>query len=149
MFKSKRLDPETIISASDSELIRLGVTTIGNCIRLCDLYKEHITGSRSPGTSGLTARTAREERLAQFNPRSINIRRRLGSSSRDNKKKKTSTSNRSWTVQFVCLADRFATKPPASVEKQILYKAGLGLKKIKLEVEDNKTEVTIQWDLFD
>lgn len=39
------------------------------------------------------------------------------------------------------LADRLATKTPTSVKKRILCKAGLGLKKIKLGLEDNETEV--------
>jgi hypothetical protein len=46
-----------------------------------------------------------------------------------------------WTPTFVCLADSTSSKAPSSVDKQILYKAGLGVKKIKLDLEDNEQTV--------
>ena len=42
---------------------------------------------------------------------------------------------------MVCLADRLAYKVPTAAEKQVLFKAGLGLKKIKFEVDDDKEAV--------
>jgi hypothetical protein len=41
----------------------------------------------------------------------------------------------------VCLADRLAYKVPTASEKQILFKAGLGLKRIKFDVDDNEEAV--------
>ena len=63
---------------------------------------------------------------------------------------KNSTSNRSkrsakgspWTPTFVCLVDSASSKAPSSVDKQILYKAGLSVKK-KLDLEDNEQLKTI------
>lgn len=42
---------------------------------------------------------------------------------------------------FVCLADRHSVKTPSSLEKQILYKVGLALKKIKLDPDDEEDTV--------
>ena len=43
-----------------------------------------------------------------------------------------------WTGQFMCLSDCHAKTPE---EKQVLQKAGLGLKKIKFSVEDDEVAV--------
>ena len=42
---------------------------------------------------------------------------------------------------MVCLADRLAYKVPTAAEKQLLFKAGLGLKKIKFDVDDDEEAV--------
>ena len=87
----------------------------------------------------------REERSLLFAPR----RARRGSS------RTTSTTStgrsvlschkkpgsKTWTATFVCTADRLATKLPNSTQKQILQKAGLGFKRIKLDLEDNENQV--------
>ena len=49
--------------------------------------------------------------------------------------------NYTWTGQFMYLSDCHAKKIPTSAEKQVLQKAGLGLKKIKFGVEDDKVAV--------
>jgi len=41
----------------------------------------------------------------------------------------------------LCLADLFCFETPTSVEKQILFKDGLGLKKIKIDLEDDANAV--------
>lgn len=43
--------------------------------------------------------------------------------------------------QFVCLADRTRTKLPTPSEKQVLHNAGLGLKKISFDIDDDETDV--------
>ena len=54
-FVEERIRPENIISLNDDELVRLGVTTIGDRIRLCDRCKDESTSSRAstsrPSTS--------------------------------------------------------------------------------------------------
>ncbi len=42
----------------------------------------------------------------------------------------------------MCLAERLAAKLPNASEKQILSKAGLGVKKIKFEIDDDEETVT-------
>ena len=67
-FDAEKIEPDNVISASDSELTRLGVSTIGDRIRLRDLCSR--AGERAdlkvPSVS--TSRN-REDRLALFNPR--------------------------------------------------------------------------------
>ena len=46
-----------------------------------------------------------------------------------------------WRATFVCLADRLATKVPTATEKQVLQKAGLGIKKIKFEINSDEKAV--------
>lgn len=67
---------------------------------------------------------------------------RSSSSGRGRKRKSACPqSQRQWSFQFVCLADKYSFKTPSSLEKQILFKAGLGLKKIKLDPIDDEDTV--------
>lgn len=134
-FNDEKVEVDTVISASDSELARLGVCTIGDRIRLRNLCKA--TKQEDSEVSHASTSKNREERLALFNPR----RQGRGASGSDSKRRKTATKSKLWTAHFVCLADRFCFKTPTSVEKQILFKAGLGLKKIKLDLEDDENAV--------
>ena len=134
-FNDEKVEVDTVISASDSELARLGVCTIGDRIRLRNLCKAR--KQEDSEVSHASTSKNREERLALFNPR----RQGRGASGSDSKRRKTTTKSKLWTAHFVCLADRFCFKTPTSVEKQILFKAGLGLKKIKLDLEDDENTV--------
>ncbi len=64
-FQAQRVEPETVLAASDNELVRLGVTTIGERIRIREACKKKVEADR-PSTSGTAAR---EERSSIFNPR--------------------------------------------------------------------------------
>ena len=55
--------------------------------------------------------------------------------------KKKAVAKWSWTVSFVCVADLHQSKIPTSTEKQVLFQAGLGVKKIKLDLEDDEQSV--------
>lgn len=79
----------------------------------CEARKEHFIPTKEEGEGG----------------------RRSASSGRG-KKWKNSCPQRTWTVQFVCLASRFANKTPTTTEKRVLHQAGLGCKKIKLLADD-------------
>lgn len=46
---------------------------------------------------------------------------------------------RTWTATFICLAERNQMKVPTSMEREVLFKAGLGYKKIQLCEEDKLT----------
>ena len=139
-FQGQRMEPQTVLDASDQELIRLGVCTIGDRIRLRDACKKKIN-EETPSTSHASA--ARVERLSIFNPRRHNSRTqarvaaRSTTTSASGSKRKTSA----WTPTFVCLADCAASKTPSSVEKEILFSAGLGVKKIKLDLQDDEQTV--------
>ena len=100
-FRAQRMEPQSTLAASDQELVRLGVTTIGDRIRLRDACKKKIDDDAALLNQ---QSAAGEERLSIFNPR---------------RHKPT----------FFCLADSTASKTPSAIEKQILFKTGLGLKK--------------------
>ncbi len=44
-------------------------------------------------------------------------------------------------MNIVCLSDRLSVKVPNAHEKQILHAAGLGSKKIKLDMDDDEQTV--------
>ena len=48
---------------------------------------------------------------------------------------------RTWTGQFMCLSSPYTSKVPNFPEKQVLYKAGLGMKKIKFFSDDGEEDV--------
>ena len=158
-FNDERIEPELIVAMTDAELTRLGVTTIGDRVRLrsiCrkkkDIYTENestsSTNAVAPSSSDavasssvslagssdvVSAASVAMERARLFNPRySRNLSR---------KRKATVGANRTWTAQFFCLADRNQSKIPNASTKQILHNAGLGLKKIKLHLNDSEEQV--------
>ena len=140
-FKAEKIDENVAATLSDNELIRLGVATIGDRARFRQLCRKHCgSGPDSVGqieggegrSSGLqvSRSIALRERALLFNSRSSR-----GRQSQKNEKKRT------WTATFVCLADRLATKVPTATEKQVLQKAGLGIKKIKFEIDSDEKAV--------
>ena len=83
-FDAEKIDPDNVISASDSRLTRLGFSTIGNRIRLRDLCSRAVERADFEVPSVSTSRN-REERLASFNAR----RRGRGACGSDSKRRKT------------------------------------------------------------
>ena len=143
-FADEKIDPHVILAMSDSSLMRLGVETLGDRVRLKENCKQFADGERRTNvasTSSVGSSQAQqliEERRRLFQPYSS--RREKGSGTSKSAKRKN-PSRRTWTGQFVCLADRQACRVPSSSEKQILQQAGLGLKKIKFFVDENEEEV--------
>ena len=133
-FSEERVDLDVLVSLNDNELVRLGVNTIGERVRLRELCRKKLADSQ-PGTQSRSSVLAQERSLL-FAP-STSTSRRTTSTER----KKKNTKKRPWTVQFMCLADRYSSKVPTSSQKQILYKAGLGIKKIKLDLDDDEQTV--------
>lgn len=134
-FQEERIDPEIVISMSDEELSRLGVSTMGDRIRLrsaCRGKGGFEVENTSPSISTVSAATVASERARLFNPRQRGSNR---------KRKAPQRSGRTWTAQFICLANRLQTVIPSASEKQTLNDAGLGLKKIKFSAEDDETQV--------
>ncbi len=70
-FQAQRMELHTTLAACDQELVRLGVSTIGDRIRLRDTCKRKVEED-TPSTSQVSG--AREERLSIFNPRRHNNR---------------------------------------------------------------------------
>ena len=138
-FARERMEPETVLSASDADLERLGVDTIGQRIRIRELCSKEMEQQQS----GTLAALVQQERSLLFTPSTCAYGGR-GRSRNARSGRGTGTARRKgqpWTPQFVCLANRFSTKVPSNTEKQILMEAGLGIKKIKLDLEDEEMAV--------
>ena len=147
VFRRERIVALIVQSMSDEEIERRGVTAIGDRVRLRELCKEDegkssrsSFGSRSVGSASTSrngevplAYAVLEERMRLFNPR--------GPRSQSKSRSKKHPYPRTWTVHFVCLADRYQCTTPSAVEKQTLHKAGLGVKKIKLLLDDDASAV--------
>lgn len=130
-FEAERIEPELVSSMSDGNLANLGVSTIGDRVRLRELcIKTTLENNEDkiddrPTLSANYRERVREEQNLLFQPSSSS----LGSNrSGRGRKCKNAAPQRTWTVHFVCLADKYSIKTPNSAEKQILHKAGLGLK---------------------
>ncbi|XP_070550716.1 uncharacterized protein [Ptychodera flava] len=143
-FQEQKIESTTILSLTDGELTRLGVTTIGDRVRLRELCSPEASSEYSPndttgsgtstttsGSASLTASTSRirRERSFLFSPHQNPAEHRRNRGNRAKKCKRT------WTGQFVCLADRNASSVPSSEIKQILTRAGLGLKRLTFDSE--------------
>lgn len=120
-FKEERIDPESVAALTDQDLSRLGVQTIGDRVRLRTLCQRKLADEEAQNSQNLTTSAILQERSTLF---------ALGSTSRKasgSKRKDAGRPKRTWTVQFICLADRYSTRVPTTTERQILHKAGLGL----------------------
>ena len=137
-FQAERVDPEVVACMSDGNLASLGVSTIGERIRLREICAKSLRKGEDDGHDERKndRERVREEQTYLFQPN------RSSCTGRGKKKKSACRqSQRQWSFQFVCLADKYSFKTPYSLEKQILYKAGLGLKKIKLDPDDDEGTV--------
>jgi len=150
-FIEENIDLDVICQASDSELIRLGVSTLGERIRLREVCKKLLSNSAVPGPGPASSSSSviplssssnssrlenLQERRSLFTSYNHNSRSRGG---RRNARKRPVS--RSWTVSFFCLANKFAFKVPNNSEKVTLKNAGLGFKKIKLDLSDGEEDV--------
>ncbi|XP_070581505.1 uncharacterized protein [Ptychodera flava] len=152
-FLDERVDPKVVISLSDGQLERLGVSTIGDRSRLRSKCESTVApdesaaeeanvsdpiASSSVGLRSNLRRNISRERTLLFTPSRIsavnNVRR--GRTRRDIKQKV-----RSWTATFLCLADRNTERAPSMPEKVILNNAGLGIKKIRFNADDDEETV--------
>ncbi|CAC5359836.1 unnamed protein product [Mytilus coruscus] len=169
-FETEKIDLQTCMSLNDTQLIRLGVNTMGDRLRLNerirselskdDELKESIAGtsdlsSRSQPTS--LARGILRQRNILFGKRKNNSKKRSsslanfdtddnkaeleGGQSKGKSKKKAKYTNRTWTVTVVCLSNKNADKVPSPTEKDNLFKAGLGSKKIKFHADDMERDL--------
>ena len=145
------MDFDVIMSASHEDLIRLGVRTSGDIVRLRDtcrrVYKrsstsisledKHRTSSNRPG---------REERALLFSPSVSSTgtgERRTGSQRRQSRANGISNNRKrkvdyTWTGQFMCLSDCHAKKYQHQQKNKCYRRRVWGLKKIKFSVEDDE-----------
>ena len=148
-FEQERIDPQVILASSDNELVRLGICTIGDRVRLRELRRasveSDINQSSSDQVESVASRVASERNLLFAPGSSIRSTRRSNRITGNNGRNKTAQKGkRAWAVHFVCLADRLSVKVPNAHEKQILHAAGLRRKKIKLDLDDDEQTVLMK-----
>ena len=158
-FNNERIEPELIVAMTDAELTQLGVTTIGDRVRLPSICrKKEVTNTENESTSSTNAvapsssdavasssvslagssNVVSAASVAMQHTRLFNPRYSRNSS---RKRKAMVGANRIWTAQFFCLADRNQSKIPDANTKQVLHNAGLGFEKIKLQLNDSEEKI--------
>ncbi|XP_061171814.1 uncharacterized protein LOC133181305 [Saccostrea echinata] len=152
-FHEEKVEISDIQSLTDGELNRLGVTTIGDRVRLrekvteltkrdCSSHQQTPSTSRpsAPEQNELGVDHLRRQRNLLFS-RSSTSRKRKDVADPDKCVQVNKRSYRGWTVSVMCLSDKNSTRVPTADEKELLLKAGLGLKKMKFGLMDGETEV--------
>lgn len=153
-FKLERIDLDNFLSLTEQQLIRLGVKTIGDRLRLTERVRSEIkkrNACKPVDRNETLASQIIQQRNTLFN-RNRNRRgqkRRTGSVSNsvdasDSSKIPRTRGTRTWTVTVVCLADTNAKKIPSVEEKTVLMKAGLGAKKIQFNLDDEEDDVLLR-----
>ena len=108
-FKEERIDPQVINASTDNELVRLGICTIGDRMRLRELCRTSVEASDNQSCVGESvASHVENERNLLFAPGSTTrpTRRSTRNASGTGRNKTAPKVKRPWTVHFVCLADR-------------------------------------------
>ena len=122
-FAAQLIEPENVSVLSHEELSCLGVSTIGDCLCVHGLCSN--AGKYHPSVTVNVLR----ERMTLFS----------GPSRRGAYRK--AVTKRSWTVSSICVAGQYQSRIPSSTDKQVLFHAGIGMKKIKLDLEDDEHDV--------
>lgn len=148
-FEKERIDEHMIESVSDSELSRLGLQTIGDRHRFRKKVRENMSNTTNaengPPSYAVGSSSAVFTPTLAMRSNISEIRNRLfhpyDMRGRKRKKQTHPGRGRTWTVNFVCLSNVDACTVPSVQEKEILKCAGLGLKKIVLQCDDNEEAV--------
>ena len=114
-FQVEKIEPQTVIAMTDSELMRLGVSTIGDRIRLRERCKIPPTDRDMSASSSAPVANVRPERTRLFSPG----RRPDGSPDRCGKGAK----GRSWTVNLlpICYVLSIAKNKRSQIFQKRLY----------------------------
>lgn len=127
-FLENKLTVTEAIKLNDAELFQLGITTIGDRIRLREKLKEAVKGQNETQEDSTDKVATHREVLSLFRPRAR-------TSARGRKRVRT------WTGNFFCFSDKEIQKVPSSTDKEILQKNGLGNRKIQLMETSTSEEV--------
>ena len=150
-FQDEKVDIKVVISASNEYLIKLGVRTVGDRIRLREACRRIYTANSSLRPLHIskeisTNKSSLEERSFLC---SLSFGRNNGSRQKKSRSRGSGAAgssnrgaaDRTWTGQFMCLSDIHSKKMSTPTEKVVLQKAGLGFKKIKFDLEADEVSV--------
>ncbi|XP_077863945.1 uncharacterized protein LOC144348601 [Saccoglossus kowalevskii] len=144
-FRDERIDIHTVPNLTDGQLIRLGVSKMGDQVRLREMVSEIVNKKDDIPSTSARRHGAAEialERASLFSPSTSSS---SGSSNaRGQKRKRVQSSaarRRTWTSHLICLASRTSSRAPSVTERQVLHRAGLGSKKIQFLADDDEESV--------
>ncbi|XP_052263705.1 uncharacterized protein LOC127866894 isoform X1 [Dreissena polymorpha] len=142
-FMSQKIDSiEICKSLEDNQLTNLGLVTIGERIKFKNAVQHWQSMPIMPMAESDTAASGSRistdatfrERNSLFMPSRC---RQPSTSTSVGKRKRPQT----WTANFMCLSNNHQNKVPNSAEKECLYKAGLGMKKVTFEGDAKEQSV--------
>ncbi|XP_052281294.1 uncharacterized protein LOC127878807 [Dreissena polymorpha] len=142
-FMSQKIDSiEICKSLEDNQLTNLGLVTIGERIKFKNAVQHWqsmpIMPMAESDTAASGSRISTDATLRERNSLFMPSRCRQPSTSTSVGKRKRP---RTWTANFMCLSNNHQNKVPNSAEKECLYKAGLGLKKVTFEGDAKEQSV--------
>lgn len=157
-FQKEGIDLQCFLSLNESQINKLGVHKLGDIARITEkvrleLKKSEDESQLSTNKQSSIARNILKHRNTLFgtgkrasHKRSPHVLPELNIDgknmhSRKKKSKASGTNSRSWTVTVVCLADKEAKTVPSPTEREILFKAGLGHRKIRFQTDDTEAIV--------
>lgn len=103
-FQDQGVDLDTLAYIGDKDLAKLGVETVGDRARL---QEEHRIASQSTSSSNSRISSIAQQRNWLFSPSSSSSRTNQQNRSR---KRKSQPKPQPWTVNFVCIGNRFEKK---------------------------------------
>ncbi|XP_065934567.1 uncharacterized protein [Magallana gigas] len=149
-FEEERIDVDNFLSVTDLQLINLVIITIGDRIRLTERVKRNARSSVLESADDFVATDSNpiasilsHQRKMLFGNKKSK-RRHSFPVNHDPEKldiPKRRKVTRTWTMTVVCLADKESSRVPSSAEKEILFKAGLGTRKIQFLTSDTEADV--------
>ena len=152
-FEREDIDINVCMGLTEEQLIRLGVKTIGERPRLNSRVRSELRETDRDNVD--SAVKAKSEGAAVNTPSCssslLNQRNLLfGRGKKLQKRKSGVTDNaynrpkkkkNTWTVTVVCLAEKNAKNVPTPLEKEKLFRAGLGPRKIQFLSDDTEADV--------
>ncbi|CAG2233619.1 unnamed protein product [Mytilus edulis] len=157
-FQKEGIDLQCFLSLNETQINKLGVHKLGDIARITEKVRLELKKSEDESQLSTTkqssiARNILQHRNTLFgtgkrasHKRSPHVLPELNIDgknmhSRKKKSKASGTNSRSWTVTVVCLADKEAKTVPSPTEREILFKAGLGHRKIRFQTDDTEAIV--------
>ncbi|VDI77574.1 Hypothetical predicted protein [Mytilus galloprovincialis] len=157
-FQKEGIDLQCFLSLNESQINKLGVHKLGDIARITEKVRLELKKSEDESQLSTTKQSSIARNILQHRNTLFGTGKRASHKrsphvlpeldidgknmhSRKKKSKASGTNSRSWTVTVVCLADKEAKTVPSPTEREILFKAGLGHRKIRFQTDDTEAIV--------
>lgn len=152
-FEREDIDINVCMGLTEEQLIRLGVKTIGERPRLNrrvrselrETDRDNVDSAVKAKSEGAAVNTPSCS-FSLLNQRNVLFGRgkklqKRKSGVTDNAYNRPKKKKNTWTVTVVCLAEKNAKNVPTPLEKEKLFRAGLGPQKIQFLSDDTEADV--------